>query len=257
MQKQSTPCKQAVFTLLLLFGFSSLLSANERIHSSPEKSQLSGAGVGAGLAALALGPVGIIPGAIFGLLTMDNANKGQQLKVMQLEQQQQDNQDSSRLSKQLRSSEQALTKLQQEHDVMLAEKNQINKNRATLAPTHFNISTQLLFRTAESQIETHYHSQLESIAKLLEIMPHLIISIEAHTDEKGATKNNYDLSMARANRVYNFLQNAGVNSKRLTLKAFGETQPVFEESSLENDAYHRRVSIVISSSKQIITAIMK
>ena len=62
MQKQSTPCKQAVFTLLLLFGFSSLLSANERIHSSPEKSQLSGAGVGAGLAALALGPVGIIPG---------------------------------------------------------------------------------------------------------------------------------------------------------------------------------------------------
>ena len=88
-------------------------------------------------------------------------------------------------------------------------------------------------------------------------MPHLIISIEAHTDEKGATKNNYDLSMARANRVYNFLQNAGVNSKRLTLKAFGETQPVFEESSLENDAYHRRVSIVISSSKQIIKAIMK
>ena len=213
MQKQSNPCKQAVLTLLLLFGFSSLLSANERIHSSPEKSQLSGAGAGAALAAFALGPVGIIPGAIFGLLTMDNANKGQQLKVMQLEKQQ-DNQDSSRLSKQLRSSEQALTKLQQEHDVMLAEKNQINKNRATLEPTHFNISTQLLFRTAESQIETHYHSQLESIAKLLEIMPHLIISIEAHTDEKGATKNNYDLSMARANRVYNFLQNAGVNSKR-------------------------------------------
>jgi len=76
--------------------------------------------------------------------------------------------------------------------------------------------------------------------------------LEAHADEKGSSEDNYDLSVARANAVYYFFQNAGINASRLSLKALGETEPVFSESSLENDTYHRRVSIQVYSTKEIL-----
>lgn len=253
MQTNQTRFKQTLLTLVLLLGSNSLLSANELNHSSTAKPQLGGVAVGAGLAVFALGPVGIIPGAIFGLLTTDNADKNHQLINLKQDQQQH-NQQLSQVSDQRDTAEKALLELQQEHAAVVATLKQDDNTIAPLQQSSLRLSSQILFRTAKSQIETHYHAELTSIAKLLEIMPQLQVTIEGHTDEKGIAEDNYDLSVARANAVYDFFQNAGVDRSRLSLKALGETQPLFNESSLENDIYHRRVSIQVNSTTKISTA---
>lgn len=251
MQINQIRFKQIVFSLVLLLGSNSLLSANELNHSSTGNLQLGGAGVGAGLAIFALGPVGIIPGAVLGLLTTDNVDKNHQLSSLK-EQQQHHNKQLSQVSAERDKIEQALLELQHEHASVLAELEQSDSTLASVQQTHFTLNSQILFRTAESRIEAHYQTELSSIANLLKIMPHLQIMLEAHADEKGSTEDNYDLSVARANTVYYFFQNAGINASRLSLKALGETEPVFSESSLENDTYHRRVSIQVYSTKEIL-----
>mgnify|MGYP000848378055 FL=1 len=252
MQTNQIRFKQAVFSLILLFGSNSLLSANELNHSSTGNLQLSGAGIGAGLAIFALGPVGIIPGAIFGVLTTDNIDKNHQLSILK-EQQQHHSQQLSQVSDERDTAEKALLELQQKHNSALTELKQSDSTLVSLQQPSFTLSSQILFRTAESQIEAHYHTELSSIANLLNIMPHLQVMIEAHADEKGSAEDNYDLSVARANAVYYFFENAGIDASRLSLKALGEAEPVFSESSLENDAYHRRVSIQVNSATEMLT----
>ena len=245
MQSIQMPIKQVALTLLVLFATSSSLRANELNHGAAGQQQLYGAGIGAGLASFALGPVGIIPGAIFGLLTGDNAAKQQQVSLLQ-QQQQSFNAQLELLSKERDATFIELTKLQQRYDSVLAEVAAGSHSAASAEQNSFNLSSQILFRSGKSKLEDHYRTELTSIAKLLHNMPQLQVLIEGHADEKGPVQDNYDLSIARANAVYDFFQQAGITSSRLSVRALGENDPIFNESSLENDSYHRRVHIHIS-----------
>ncbi len=70
------------------------------------------------------------------------------------------------------------------------------------------------------------------------------LSIEGHTDTRGADAYNLDLSRRRAESVMKFLVDAGVASDRLSARGFGETKPVADNGTDAGRAANRRVEFV-------------
>ena len=78
------------------------------------------------------------------------------------------------------------------------------------------------------------------------------IQVNSHTDCRGANAYNMNLSKARANSVIKYLQERGINKKRLEFKGFGETKPVedcpvCDECSEEQHQRNRRTEFQIVS----------
>ena len=68
-----------------------------------------------------------------------------------------------------------------------------------------------------------------SLNKLLEILednPNIAIELSSHTDYRVGTKiTNEELSQLRAQSVVDYLISKGIDSKRLTAKGYGATNP--------------------------------
>ena len=73
---------------------------------------------------------------------------------------------------------------------------------------------------------------LNSLVKILNDNPNIVIELSAHTDMVGNDKTNMDLSQKRAQSVVNYLINAGIDKERLQPKGYGKTQPVVVSSEL-------------------------
>lgn len=66
---------------------------------------------------------------------------------------------------------------------------------------------------------------LDRYAAVLKQYPELKIRVEGHTDSRGSTKSNQELSDLRAKSIRNALIRRGVASERLDARGFGESQP--------------------------------
>ena len=77
------------------------------------------------------------------------------------------------------------------------------------------------------------------------INPALRIEIEGHTDNQGTDEYNLELSMKRAQAVYNYLLEHGISADRLTYKGYGESKPVSPNDTEEGRALNRRTEIRI------------
>lgn len=71
------------------------------------------------------------------------------------------------------------------------------------------------------------------------------VLIEGHTDSLGPDNYNRILSQKRAYAVSKVLTNAGIDSDRIRMRWFGETQPQSEEDTSEGRAKNRRVEIKV------------
>jgi len=70
------------------------------------------------------------------------------------------------------------------------------------------------------------------------------IVVAGHTDSDGSSRHNIGLSYERAQAVKNFLISQGVRENHLTIRAFGEDQPVASNSSNFGKAQNRRVEFI-------------
>ncbi len=71
------------------------------------------------------------------------------------------------------------------------------------------------------------HSKsLDSMVAFMDEYPEVKIFIAAHTDNKGSDRYNDELSNKRAKSIESYLQNKGINKKRMKSKGFGESQPI-------------------------------
>lgn len=66
---------------------------------------------------------------------------------------------------------------------------------------------------------------------------------EGHTDSLGTAEYNQALSVRRAESVYRYLVNRGIDPERLTVRGFGETQPVASNETEAGRAQNRRVEL--------------
>lgn len=81
---------------------------------------------------------------------------------------------------------------------------------------------------------------LNEIANVLKKFPKYRVIIIGHTDSKGTTEYNQDLSERRAKNVLNYMKDRGVNSN-MTPVGYGEDLPLADNGTPEGRAKNRRV----------------
>jgi chemotaxis protein MotB len=113
-----------------------------------------------------------------------------------------------------------------------------------------DISASALFKAGEAVLQPNSVVVLKQVASVLgkEDYP---IEVEGHTDDipiaTAQFPSNWELSSARASSVVRMLIETGVQAKRLTAVGLASNQPLVPNSSPENRARNRRVTITIVS----------
>jgi len=108
---------------------------------------------------------------------------------------------------------------------------------------------QILFEVGEAKIRNEGRDVLDKVATVLKEMPNNVM-IEGHTDNLPiATEEfptNWELSTARATEVIKyFIEDPGINPKRLSAAGYSKYRPIKPNNSPENRALNRRVEVVI------------
>lgn len=75
---------------------------------------------------------------------------------------------------------------------------------------------------------------LQSLVKLLKDNPNITIELSAHTDMKGDSAFNVNLSEKRAQSVCNYLIQNGIEPERLTPVGYGKQKPVVADKALHD-----------------------
>lgn len=121
-----------------------------------------------------------------------------------------------------------------------------DKNAVTVA-----MLGDVLFDFDKTAIRPAAEPTLRDIASLIKSSSAGTVGIEGHTDAKGSASYNKDLSLRRAQAVAQWLANHGVDKSRLTVKGYGDTQPI-QSNKLANGAdnpqgraQNRRVEFVL------------
>jgi OOP family OmpA-OmpF porin len=65
--------------------------------------------------------------------------------------------------------------------------------------------------------------------------------VDGYTDPTGSTKYNQGLSERRAQAVANYLTSNEIGPHRMTVKGYGEDNPVADNKTSEGRAHNRRV----------------
>lgn len=90
---------------------------------------------------------------------------------------------------------------------------------------------------------------LQPAIKFLARYPNLPVSIEGHSDSRGAAAANKKISRQRAESVREALIKLGIDGTRLKVVGLGESQPIASNDSDSGRAKNRRVEIVIEGAK--------
>ncbi|MBI4656939.1 MAG: OmpA family protein [Elusimicrobia bacterium] len=120
-------------------------------------------------------------------------------------------------------------------------KMELNESRVKLI-----LSEAIIFDSGKADLKETAKNVLTPIIEELKKVPNGII-VEGHTDmlqiKSGKYKNNWELSMARAYAVIEFMENAGIDSKRLAGIGYGPNRPVEDNSTPEGRTKNRRIEI--------------
>jgi len=98
----------------------------------------------------------------------------------------------------------------------------------------------VFFETAKFDLKPESKIELDKLVNFLTLNKTLRIELDGHTDNVGDKKLNQLLSQNRAKSVCDYLIAHGIDTKRLTYKGFGDTQPKVKNDTDENRALNRR-----------------
>jgi outer membrane protein OmpA-like peptidoglycan-associated protein len=105
----------------------------------------------------------------------------------------------------------------------------------------------LYYNTNSADLKKESFIVLEAFADYLKENPNIVLEIQGHTDNVGAAKANEALSANRAYTVKAYLEEKGVEGKRITAKGFGPNKPIADNSSEDGKAKNRRTEFLIIS----------
>jgi len=97
------------------------------------------------------------------------------------------------------------------------------------------------FASSSSRLTAEGYLQLRALADSLKAQPAMKLELAGHADASGSKVQNRDLARERAEVVREYLASMGVDSRRLVVRGYGDTQPVNDNSTLELRAFNRRV----------------
>ncbi len=117
-----------------------------------------------------------------------------------------------------------------------------------LAPVEIGMEVRLnniFFDYAEAILKEESFPELKRVVQFLKDNPKINIEIAGHTCNQGSELTNLKLSDARAWAVAGFLIVNDINTQRLLVKGYGETQPVDFNTTEEGRKRNRRVVFTI------------
>jgi OmpA-OmpF porin, OOP family len=101
----------------------------------------------------------------------------------------------------------------------------------------------LYFEQSTSDIPEQAFPEINMIVRMLKENPNMVIQLEGHTDFRGNSKLNYDLSEQRVEAIKRYIYSQGVDKKRIKLKSFGGSMPLSRENTDEAKKANRRVEV--------------
>jgi outer membrane protein OmpA-like peptidoglycan-associated protein len=109
----------------------------------------------------------------------------------------------------------------------------------------------ILFAVDESSLQAAARTNLTNLATVLNKYADTQILIEGHTDSSGSSDYNMTLARNRANSVANFLGSSQVMPSRFTIMAYGEEQPIADNTTAGGRTANRRVELAIMANDKL------
>ena len=103
----------------------------------------------------------------------------------------------------------------------------------------------LVFEQGKADILPSSYQELNTLARMMKDNENMKVQLEGHTDFRGRPALNLQLSEDRVEAVQEYLVDKGIKKKRITIKAFGGTQPLTREDTPEARKKNRRVEVRI------------
>jgi outer membrane protein OmpA-like peptidoglycan-associated protein len=104
----------------------------------------------------------------------------------------------------------------------------------------------LNFYSTKAVLLPQSYPELNRLVNLMKENPKMIIEIHGHTESSpGFEKQLMELSVKRTETVANYLIEKGIGSDRIKQRAFGGTQPIADNSTVEGRKNNRRVEFKI------------
>ena len=101
------------------------------------------------------------------------------------------------------------------------------------------------FESNSDQLRPGAVSILDEVAATLLKYPEIKFEVQGHTDSDGSAQYNEGLSARRAQTVYDYLATKGVDESRMTVRGYGESQPIADNSTAAGKAQNRRVVLSV------------
>jgi len=99
----------------------------------------------------------------------------------------------------------------------------------------------ITFSVGSWEVKPIHYPDLFEILAVLKRNPELHVEIQGHTDNVGSQSYNIVLSNKRAISVKQYFERKGIDSKRLSIQAFGYSRPVASNHTHEGQTQNRRV----------------
>lgn len=115
----------------------------------------------------------------------------------------------------------------------------------------FEDGSGVYFDTNKYDINSDSQTTLNKLNGIFQEYRDTNILVVGHTDSTGSEEYNMTLSKNRAYAVSDYLNNKGVINSRITTNWFGETQPIYDNSTASGRAKNRRVNIVVVPNEQM------
>lgn len=112
----------------------------------------------------------------------------------------------------------------------------------------------VLFGTDLARLNADGLVMAQRLATVLMQNPQRTVLIEGFTDSTGKTAYNQELSERRAMAVGDALLALGVARERIRQRGYGESYPVAANDTAQNRQLNRRVEIVLSDDRGVISA---
>lgn len=100
----------------------------------------------------------------------------------------------------------------------------------------------ILFPTGSVDLSASARRELDQVVAFMKGNPSTSLEIAGYTDDVGEEATNQELSEKRASAVAEYLKSRGIEESRLSVRAYGEQQPVASNDTPAGRSRNRRVS---------------
>ncbi len=111
----------------------------------------------------------------------------------------------------------------------------------------------VLFGTDLARLNADGTRMAQRLSTILQQNPQRVVLVEGFADSTGQTQHNQELSERRAMAVRDALLDMGVARERISQRGYGESYPVAANDTAANRQLNRRVEIVLSDDRGVIT----